>query len=170
MFVFLVAAGSNNRHMTMTDHDRFLDNFPPEADGYRLPPAGFEPHLSAGGFSRHNGPFYQKLDGHDNYRGFYVLERHCNSMGIAHGGLLVSFADALLGMAVYRLSRRAPITVRLTTDFVAAAKMGDWVEGKGTVIHAGDDVIFVSANIYVGDNTVLMAQGVFKAQKRDMTG
>jgi acyl-coenzyme A thioesterase PaaI-like protein len=154
----------------MTDHDEFLKNFPAEANGYQLPPPGFEPHLSAGGYSRHNGPFYQKLDGRDNYRGFYVLERHCNSMGIAHGGLLVSFADALLAMAVYRVTRRAPITVRLTSDFTASAKLADWVEGKSVVIEARDDVVFVSADIYVGDKTVLAAQGVFKAQSRSMNG
>ena len=154
----------------MTEHDEFLQNFPPEPDGYRLPPAGFTPHLSAGGYSRHNGPFYQKLDGRDNYRGFYVLDRHCNSMGIAHGGLLVSFADALLGMAVYRQTRKAPLTVRLTTDYTASAKRGDWVEGKGQVVEVSDDVIFVSALIYVGETNVLSAQGLFKAQARDLQG
>ena len=66
----------------MIDHEKFLKNFPANPDGYRLPPAGFEPHLSRAGFSNHNGPFYQKLDGHDSYRGFYVLDRHCNSMGV----------------------------------------------------------------------------------------
>lgn len=154
----------------MTEHDKFLENFPDQPDGYRLPPAGFEPHLSAGGFSRHNGPFYQKIEGHNNYRGFYVLERHCNSMGIAHGGLLVSFADALLGMAVYRVTRQAPITVRLTSDFIASAELGSWVEGKGTVIKAVDGLIFVNAAVYVADKTVLSAQGVFKAQRRSMDG
>jgi uncharacterized protein (TIGR00369 family) len=154
----------------MDEHDAFLENFPPQPGGYRLPPAGFEPHLSAGGYSRHNGPFYQKLDGHDNYRGFYVLDRHCNSMGIAHGGLLVSFADALLGMAVYRVTRQAPITVRLTTDFVASAKQGEWVEGKGSVTRAGKTVIFVTASIYTAERVVLTAQGVFRAQRRGMDG
>ncbi|MCX2980460.1 PaaI family thioesterase [Halieaceae bacterium IMCC14734] len=154
----------------MTEHDDFLSNFPPEPSGYRLPPAGFTPHLSAGGFSRHNGPFYQKLVGQENYRGFYVLERHCNSMGIAHGGLLVSFVDALLGLAVYRVTRQAPITVRLTTDFTASAKLGEWVEGKAHVIEVADDVIFVSALVYSGDTSVLAAQGVFKAQSRNMQG
>lgn len=91
-------------------------------------------------------------------------------MGIAHGGLLVSFADALLAMAVYRVSRRAPITVRLTSDFIASAKLGDWVEGTSTVSKADDDVIFVKADIYVADKTVLAAQGVFKAQSRTMSG
>jgi uncharacterized protein (TIGR00369 family) len=154
----------------MTEHDIFLQNFLPEADGYQLPPAGYKPHLSSGGFSVHNGPFYQKLDGHDNYRGFYVLERHCNSMGIAHGGLLVSFADALLGMAVYRSTRMAPLTIRLTTDFVSSAKKGEWVEGKGTVTKVTDSVIFVNADIYIGDKTVMAAQGLFKAQQRSMKG
>lgn len=154
----------------MTSRDEFLANFPPEPGGHRLPPQGFEPHLSAGGYSRHNGPFYQKLVGFDNYRGFYVLGRHCNSYGIAHGGLLVSFTDALLGLAVYRVTRQAPITVRLTSDFVASAKRGDWVEGKSVVTRAGNTVIFATANVYVEDKTVLVAQGVFKGQQRDMDG
>lgn len=154
----------------MTSHDQFLENFPPEPDGYRLPPAGFEPHLSAGGFSRHNGPFYQKLVGHENYRGFYLLDRHCNSMGIAHGGLLASFTDALLGLAVYRVTRQAPITVRLTCDFVASARRGDWVEGKGTVTRAGNTVIFADARVTVEERVVLVAQGVFKARRQAMDG
>jgi len=133
-----------------------------------MPPSGFEPHLSGGGYSRHNGPFYQKLDGYDSYRGFYVLERHCNSMGIAHGGLLVSFADALLGMTVYRRTRKSPITVRLTTDFTASARLGDWVEGKGSVVGVDEETIFVDARVYTTERTVLVAQGVFKAQTRAM--
>ena len=154
----------------MTSHDEFLENFPPEPRGYRLPPEGFEPHLSAGGFSRHNGPFYQKLVGEKNFRGFYVLDRHCNSMGIAHGGLLVSFTDALLGLAVYRVTRQAPITVRIACDFVASAKRGDWVEGEATVIRAGKTVIFASARVYVEERVVLVAQSVFKARQQDMSG
>jgi acyl-coenzyme A thioesterase PaaI-like protein len=152
----------------MTDRDEFLAHFPAEPAGHRLPPPGFQPHLSGGGYSRHNGPFYQKLDGHDSYRGFYVLDRHCNSMGIAHGGLLVSFVDGLLGMTVYRRTRRAPLTVRLTSDFTASAKLGEWVEGKGTVVGVEDETIFVEARVYTIDRTVLAAQGVFKAQARAM--
>lgn len=151
--------------MADAEHDAFLANFPPEPDGYRLPPEGFKPHLSASGYSRHNGPFYQKIVGYENYRGFYVLERHCNSMGIAHGGLLVSFADALLGMAVYRKTRRPPITVRLTSDFIASARRGEWVEGRGWVVREGNGVVYVNADVYVQDRAVLSAQGVFKGSE-----
>ena len=160
-------ATENWRYNVASDADReaFLANFPPEANGYRDPPEGFEPHLSAGGYSRHNGPFYQKIVGHENYRGFYVLERHCNSMGIAHGGLLVSFADALLGMAVYRKTRLPPITIRLTTDFVAAARRGEWVEGCGWIVREEHGVVYVNADIYVADRAVLAAQGVFKGSE-----
>lgn len=154
----------------MTEHEKFLQNFPPNSDGYQEPPEGFKPHLSAGGYSNHNGPFYQKIEGHNNFRGFYVLDRHCNSMDIAHGGLLISFADALLGLAVYRKTRKAPLTVRLTSDFISSAKRGEWVEGKGRVMGMANSVIFVAADIYVGDRTVLTAQGVFKAQERSLDG
>ncbi|MEP5323239.1 PaaI family thioesterase, partial [Marinobacter alexandrii] len=111
-----------------------------------------------------------KIDGYKNYRGFYVLDRHCNSMGIAHGGLLVSFADALLGLAVFRKTRGAPMTVRLTTDFMSTAKRGDWVEGQGSVTGLANDVVYVNALVYVAERTILTAQGIFRAQKREMDG
>ncbi len=93
-----------------------------------------------------------------------------DSMGIAHGGLLVAFADALSGMSVYRLTRLAPITVRLTSDFIASAKQGDWVEGQAAVVEVDANLVFVNADVYVADRTVLTAQGVFKAQRRNMAG
>ena len=125
--------------------EEILAKFPQVEGGFREPPEGFRPHLSGGEYSNHNGPFYQKLVGRENYRGFYVLERHCNSMGIAHGGVMVSFADALLGLSVFRKMREAPLTVRLTTDFLASAKLGEWVEGRGWVRSVVDGVVYAAA-------------------------
>ena len=150
----------------MDDLTDNFDKYPPNPAGYKKPPAGFEPHFSSGGFSNHNGPFYQKLDGENSYRGFYILDRHTNGIGIAHGGLLMTFIDGLLGMTVFRKTRRAPLTVRLTTDFISSAKLGEWVEGKGTVVGTTESEVYVSAEIYVGERTVMTAQGIFKPQRR----
>ena len=150
----------------MTELDTRLKHFPHNPAGHKQPPQGFEPHVSSGGFSNHNGPFYQKIDGDNNYRGFYVLDRHTNGIGITHGGALMTFTDALLGMTVYRKTRCAPLTVRLTTDFISSAKLGEWVEGKGVVVGMTETEVYVSAEIYVGERTVMTAQGVFKPQKR----
>jgi len=57
----------------MNDLTDNFDKYPPNPAGYKKPPAGFEPHFSSGGFSNHNGPFYQKLDGENSYRGFYKI-------------------------------------------------------------------------------------------------
>ncbi len=158
----------------MTDSDFELDDylaqFAPEPGGHRRPPEGYEPHMSAGGFTRHNGPFYRRLDGAVAYRGFYVLSRHCNSMGIANGGLLSAFADSLLALAVYRNVRLAPVTVRLVCDFVASARQEEWVEGRAEVNHSDDTGIFANAELRSGGRVVLLAQGVFRGQQRSMDG
>lgn len=152
----------------MTDQEHILSKFPNEPNGHKQPPEGFKPHVSSGGFSNHNGPFYQKIDGDNNYRGFYVLDRHTNGIGIAHGGALMTFTDALLGMTVFRKTRCAPLTVRLTTDFISSAKLGEWVEGKGVVIGMSETEVYVSAEIYVEDRIIMTAQGIFKPQKREL--
>lgn len=149
---------------SMTDATDKLQKYPANPGGYQQPPAGFEPHVSSGGFSNHNGPFYQQLDGKESYRGFYVLDRHTNGMGITHGGLLMTFADGLLGMTVFRHVRRPSVTVRMTTDFISSAKQGEWVEGKGRIVGETETEVYVSADIYVGDRTVMTAQGIFKPQ------
>ena len=133
---------------------------------HKEPPEGFREHRTRSGFSQHNGPTYEKVEDGSVYRGFYVLGRHCNSLGIVHGGQLMSFADALLGMTVWHETRKTPLTVRMTTDFISIARPGQWVEGRGFVTKATHSVIFCGAEIYVGKRTIMTAQAIFKAMER----
>jgi hypothetical protein len=65
--------------------------------------------------------------------GLRIEERHCNGRGVAHGGLLVTLADLILGYACVReASGLSFVTVGLTTDFAGSAAVGDWVEGAQT--------------------------------------
>jgi len=55
------------------------------------------------------------------------------------------------------------VTVRLLSDFVSGAKLGDWVEGTGTIVGIDDDFVTVTGRIWVGERTILSGTGVFKA-------
>jgi hypothetical protein len=55
------------------------------------------------------------------------------------------------------------VTVRLVTDFIAAAKMGDWVEGTADIVGEEDDLYTVRGRVWCGDQTLMTGTGVFKA-------
>ncbi|MDE2277802.1 MAG: PaaI family thioesterase, partial [Burkholderiales bacterium] len=68
-----------------------------------LPP-GFKPVTVGGAFVAQNGPLYVLHEGPVVKLGFRVEARHCNPMGICHGGMLASFCDMLLPVTVHRKS------------------------------------------------------------------
>ena len=140
-------------------------------DAAAEPPPGFAPVAGATGFAALVGPFFQKIEAGRIYRGVRIEARHTNRLGIAHGGLLLSFADTLLG-AVLRHdlgTARPAVTVKLSTDLMSAVRRGEWLEGEGTVSRAGRSLVFVRGLAYVGRRAVLTAEGVFQllaARKR----
>lgn len=128
-------------------------------------PEGYELSSTRGPYTSHNGPFYHKVTPEGFWHGTRLLHRHCNGGGIAHGGMLMAFADGLLGTAVFRHTNRAGVTVRMTSDFLSSAREGDWLEGTGRVTQSDGDFIFCEAEMFVAGTAVLRASGVFKLVK-----
>ena len=54
-------------------------------------------------------------------------------------------------------------TVSMTFDFVAPARVGDWVEGAGTITGRDADIFTVTGRIWCGERTIMAATGIFKA-------
>lgn len=126
-------------------------------------PDGFTAIEHSASFGRLTGPFY---DGHDEtgfVRAFRPDERHGNSLGIVHGGMLMTFADIVLARAVRAVASGRPfVTLRMTTDFVTPARLGDWVEGRAKVTRHARGVVFVRGRLSVGARLVLKADGLFR--------
>ena len=127
-------------------------------------PSGFQRMDWFRGFGRQIGPLYEKLGPGEKYtRAFLVCEHHTNGMMNCHGGMLMAFADTAFGHAVSMRARdHYWVTIRLLTDFLSAAKLGDWVEGTGEVVGVDDDVYTVKGRIWCGDRTVMTGTGIFK--------
>lgn len=143
----------------------------PAAEPAEAAPAGFVRVAGGSAFTDLVGPFWEKREAGRLWRGIRIEARHGNRLGIAHGGLLLSFADVLLGAALRHAQDRPrpAVTVKLATDLMSAARVGDWLEGEGEVTRAGRSLVFVRGRAYVGRRTVLTAEGVFQllaARKR----
>ena len=130
------------------------------------PPEGFTRSLRRGPFSEHNGPIFHREVGETPVQGFRVLKRHCNGLGIVHGGMLASFVDGLLGHAVSSTAKRPGVTIHLSLDYLAMARAGEWIEGEARVTRLTRDVAFAEARAHVGERDLVRASGVFKLMER----
>jgi uncharacterized protein (TIGR00369 family) len=129
-------------------------------------PEGFRPLRRGGTFLHMLGPLFYRKDPRGEKPvtiGLRVEEKHLNVRGIAHGGMLVTLADSALGIAL-SMSRTPPqpmVTVSLTTDFVEAARSGDWVEAHVDIQRVGKRLAFANCYLVAGERRILRASGVF---------
>ena len=129
-------------------------------------PAGFALlDLPASPFVIANGPFHGKWDGERFVLGLRIEEKHCNVIGVCHGGMIMTMADMLLtvGSNIQAgLSRFLP-TVSMTCDFLASAKSGDWVEGRVDVLRTTRNLVFSSAVLEIpGGGPVARASAILR--------
>jgi acyl-coenzyme A thioesterase PaaI-like protein len=127
------------------------------------PPAGFAASGGRGAFSNHNGPYFHNAEG---AQAFFALKRHCNSIGLIHGGMLSAFLDGVLASAAARGANATPITIHLSIDFLDMGRAGEWVIGEASLTRAASDIAFVEGRAHVGGRTLARATGVFKLMRR----
>ncbi|HVJ55163.1 MAG TPA: PaaI family thioesterase [Aliidongia sp.] len=111
-----------------------------------------------------NGPLYAKREGEGLVLGFRVELRHCNPADICHGGMLMTLADMLLGMGSNfqgKLGRFLP-TVSMTTDFLAPAPLGAWVEGRTELLRTTRNLVFAQCLVTADGTLALRASGIMK--------
>ena len=116
-------------------------------------------------FTKAFGPLYECVDERGFVRAFRVQPHHRNINGVAHGGVLASFADMLLARALQWELHRYGVTVRLVTDYLSPAKSGEWVEGRSRITGGGNSIAFVRGEAYVGTRPVLAAAATFRLKQ-----
>jgi acyl-coenzyme A thioesterase 13 len=103
--------------------------------------------------------------------GLRLKEQHNNILGIPHGGMLLTFADGAIGVNLGRAQHRrdpsrAIVTASLTSDFLGAARQGDWLEALVTVRKTGRQLSFGECLLVVGARPILRASAVFSTVER----
>lgn len=96
--------------------------------------------------------------------GFRVQQDMCNPAGGLHGGMMMSVADlvgTMGGGTLVGLRKFLP-TVSMTFDFVAPAKVGDWVEGRAEIVRQTRSLLFTNIYLTVGEEKILRASSIAK--------
>lgn len=95
--------------------------------------------------------------------GMRIEHRHCNRLGICHGGTLMAFLDNSLGYVAARAlgTNSGGPTISVTVNFLKPAKEGDWIESRVQIEQSTRTMQFVRGNIVVGDRSIAQATGIF---------
>ena len=126
--------------------------------GFRLLPMPRNPFIDG------SGPLYGRFEDGRFTLGLRIEERHTNPGGVCHGGMVMTFADITLLMvaSIQGGVDQYMVTVNLTTDFLAPAPVGAWLEGRGEVLRKSRNFVFVQGTLAVGDTLVARINGIMK--------
>jgi acyl-coenzyme A thioesterase PaaI-like protein len=132
-------------------------------------PAGFEPFVGRSSFAQAWQPLYVRTPTPRHSWGLHVRDQHCNSRGIAHGGLITTLADNAMGIAAERRdasSRRAAIsgvvTAHLDVDFLAPAVLGSWLLFRASCDSTQGSLRFAACTVLESATLVARISGLYR--------
>ncbi|MFP3943077.1 MAG: PaaI family thioesterase [Alphaproteobacteria bacterium] len=125
-------------------------------------PEGFVPFPENMGFAELVGPLFV----HPERRsiGFRVEARHCNPIGICHGGMMMTVMDMAIGMAIHAAGGADgfPPSINLAYDFLAPARAGEWLESRVDFVHTTRRTGFANGYLMGEQGPLLRASGICK--------
>ena len=128
------------------------------------PPEGFQPIGGLSPFNALVGPLHSKReDGKPLSIGLRIEEKHTNSRGICHGGVLATLADLSLGYAMHEQAggNAAFVTAHLAVDYAGAARIGDWIASRVQIQRIGARLAFANCDLMAGDRAIVHASAIF---------
>lgn len=114
-------------------------------------------------FENRAGPFYEREEDGAGVTAFRAGIEHMNGGGFMHGGCLLTFADsALFTIARPAMEGQFGVTVNLSGDFLAAVRVGQFVEARGEITRAARSLVFVRGLVTADGQPALSFTGIIK--------
>jgi len=112
------------------------------------------------------GPFFAKRHGRELSLGLRIEQRHLNSRGTCHGGLLATLADIALGYACVAASDDGPgknfVTIDLSIEYMASTQAGDWLYSEVRVLNADSRTAAAAGHLMVKGSPVARISANFR--------
>ncbi len=126
-------------------------------------PDGFRAISRLSPFNALVGPLYERRRGGELSIGLRIEEKHSNSRGICHGGLLATVADLALGYVMLARTggKGGFVTANLSVDYAGAAHIGDWIESQVEVQRMGSRLAFANCYLLCGESRIVRASAIF---------
>lgn len=131
-------------------------------------PAGFARHFRQSPLTDPWEPLYSRRTADAVILGLVADAAHTNSRGLVHGGLISALADNAMGLSCARRigDRASLVTVNLTLDFLASARIGQWLEFDTVFAKTGSTLSFAQAIVTADGEPCARANAVFRMVPR----
>jgi uncharacterized protein (TIGR00369 family) len=127
-------------------------------------PEGFAPHYRKSPLTDPWEPLFSRRVDDCLQIGLRVADAHTNSRGFAHGGLVSALADNAMGLScgLDLEGAKGLLTVNLALDFLAVARVGQWLQVEPTVVKRGRSLCFASALVTADGKPCARASATFQ--------
>ncbi len=118
-----------------------------------LIPEGYSQEPSPSAFPNHVGTLFHKTvtikgEEPEKWVALRVEAVHCNSWGMAHGGLIAFLSEVATASAAWDPASPPVVTVALTTQFLRAPKQGQLLEVRARATRRTRSMVFVEAHAF----------------------
>ena len=114
-------------------------------------------------FDRFIGPFYYPPAGSYARCGFLADERHANTRGGVHGGMVAAAFDLAFGNAGWDAADQTPCaTIEMSMHFVSAMALGEFGVFDTEVVRKTRSLVFLRSTLHVAGRVIASGQGVMK--------
>lgn len=131
------------------------------------PPEGFASHYRKSPLTDPWEPLYSRNTGKAVHIGLWLDERHTNSRGLAHGGLISALADNAMGLScgLHVENVGGLVTIGLAIDFLSSAAAGQWLEVAPDVVKAGSTLAFAQCLVTADGKACARGNATFSVLK-----
>ncbi len=131
-------------------------------------PQGFSPIPRLSPFNALVGPLYERRRDDEVSVGLRIEEKHTNSRGICHGGVLATLADLALGYAMLARSndKAGFVTAHLAVDYAGAARIGEWIESAVEIQRVGSRLAFANCYLVAEGRRIVRASAIFARDEK----
>ena len=125
-------------------------------------PRGFRLIERTSPFNALVGALYEREESGSLSIGLRIGDKHANSRGICHGGVLATLADLAMGYAMlHRLGKGGFVTAHLALDYADAAKVGEWIQSAVEIHRVGASLAFANCYLLAGERRIVRASAIF---------
>ena len=132
------------------------------------PPPGFSRHDRRSPLTDPWEPLFSRKAESAVVLGVWAGDAHVNSRGFVHGGLISALADNAMGLSCARRlgDVSSLVTVNLTVDFLASARIGQWIEFDTVFVKPGNTLCFAQAFVTADGEPCARANAVFRVVRK----
>src|SRR5207249_1362534 len=119
------------------------------------------PYISSE-FAEYVGPFYVNRSTDPPSFGLRLEAHHANTTGTAHGGILATLADLVLGQGLKHRAPEVPlVTVGLTIDYAYPVTVPAWLDGQANIQRQSQSIALANCYLMSDGRRVARASGIY---------